>query len=263
MEPLVVPTGASARLTAPALRSAVGSRRDVGVVVASAGSTNAGVIDDLSGCADVAADLDAWLHVDGAYGLAALLLPEVAPRFVGLHRADSFIVDPHKWLFATAGSCALVYRDPAVARAVHAQHGPYLDVMQAPPDVDVYDPSELGVQLTRRASGLPLWFALAVHGIDAHREAIRHGIRLAHAFAAAIEASDVASVVVPPELGVVLFRRSGWGSGEWRAWAQRLLDDQVAFVAPTTFQGEPVGRVVFMHPSTPFALVDELAASLR
>ena len=65
-----------------------------------------------------------------------------------------------------------------------------------------------------------------------------------------------------PELGVVLFRRDGWGRDEWASWAERLLRDQVAFVAPTTFRGEPMGRLVFMHPTTPDTIVAELMASL-
>ncbi len=117
LEALVVPTGSDCRMTGDALRATIAGRGDVGIIVAAGGSTNAGVIDDLSGCADVAGETDAWFHVDGAYGLATLLLPELRDRFVGLERADSFIVDPHKWLFATAGSCALVYRNPSLARA--------------------------------------------------------------------------------------------------------------------------------------------------
>lgn len=261
MEAVVVPTGPSCRLTGEALRATLGSRRDVGVVVASGGSTNAGVVDDLAGCADVAAELGAWLHVDGAYGLAAMLLPEQRERFTGIERADSFIVDPHKWLFAPAGSCALVYREPHLARQVHTQHGPYIDVLHT--SDDSYNPSDLGFQLTRRASGMPLWFALAVHGIEAHRRAIRVGIDLAQAMAEAIEACPVAELAVAPELGVVLFRRHGWGPDEWRAWAARLLAEQIAFVAPSTLHGEPVGRLVFMHPRTPPSIVGELIASLE
>jgi len=264
LEPLVVPTGPTCRLTGDALREAIGDRRDVGIVVAAGGSTNAGVVDDLAGCADVAADLGAWFHVDGAYGLAAMLLPELRDRFAGIERADSFIVDPHKWLFSTAGSCALVYRRPELARAVHTQHGPYIDVLRTD-DVGVgeaYNPCDLGYQLTRRASGLPVWFSLALHGVDAHREAIRHGIRLASAMADALDASSTAQLILRPELGVVLFRRNGWRAGEWRGWAERLLRDRIAFVAPSTYHGEPVGRLVFMHPRTPMSIVDELVASV-
>lgn len=260
MQPLVVPTGPSCRLTGEAVRAAVGERTDIAAIVAAGGSTNGGVIDDLAGCADVAAELGAWFHVDGAYGLAAMLLPELRPRFDGIERADSFIVDPHKWLFAPAGSCALVYRNPALARATHTQHGPYIDVLRT--DDDAYNPCDMGYQLTRRASGLPIWFALALHGLEAHREAIRHGIGLAAAMAAALETSPLTELILQPELGVVLFRREGWGRDEWAAWANRLLAEQVAFVAPSTYRGEAVGRLVFMHPRTPLSIVDELMASL-
>jgi aromatic-L-amino-acid/L-tryptophan decarboxylase len=260
LEPLVVPTGPDCRLTGDALRAAIGDRTDVGVVVATAGSTNAGVIDDLAGCADVARDIDAWYHVDGAYGLAALLLPELADRFAGLDRADSFIVDPHKWLFATGGSCALVYREPRLAREVHTQHGPYIDVLRT--GDDAYNPCDLGYQLTRRASGLPIWFALALHGVDAHRTAIRRGIELATAMADALDDNPSTELIMRPELGVVLFRRDGWGRDEWKHWATDLLHGGTAFVAPSTFKGEPVGRLVFMHPLTPDSIIEELMLSL-
>ena len=71
------------------------------------------------------------------------------------------------------------------------------------------------------------------------------------------------SILHVAELGVVLFRRDGWGREEWAAWAAALLRDQVAFVAPTTYRGEPMGRLVFMHPRTPETIVDELMDSLR
>ena len=266
MEALVVPTGADYRLTATALRAVIGDRRDIAAIVASGGSTNGGVIDDLAGCADVAGDVGAWLHVDGAYGLAAMLLPELRERFAGIERADSFIVDPHKWLFSTAGSCALVYRQPHLARDVHTQHGPYIDVLRTDDLHDgdaAYNPCDLGFQLTRRASGMPLWFALTLHGLDAFRNAIRASIDLAASFADALDACPEARLVLRPELGVVLFRRDGWEAPEWKRWADRLLAEQIAFVAPSTFRGEAVGRVVFMHPSTPAGLVDDLIMSLQ
>ncbi len=260
LEPLVVPTGPDCRMTGDALRAAIGDRRDVGIIVAAGGSTNAGVIDDLDGCADVAEEIGAWFHVDGAYGLAAILLPELHDRFAGLERADSFIVDPHKWLFATAGSCALVYREPALARQVHTQHGPYIDVLRT--GDDAYNPCDLGYQLTRRASGLPIWFALALHGIDAHRAAIRRGIDMTFAMATAIDAEPLTELIMRPELGVVLFRRNGWSAAEWKAWATELLRAGTAFVAPSIYKGEPVGRLVFMHPRTPASIIAELMISL-
>lgn len=261
MPSVVIDTGPTGRLDRAAVAACFAAHHDVGVLVASAGSTNGGVVDDLEACADLAAANAAWLHVDGAYGLAAILLEERRHLFAGVQRADSVIVDPHKWLFAPAGSCALLYREPSLARAVLRQRGPYLDVLHDGPD-DLYDPSELGFQLTRRASGLPLWFSLAVHGVGAYRNAVRRGVELAGRLAAAIDASGVASTVVPPDLSVVVFRRAGWGAPEWRAWAQRTLASGVAFVAPTTWRGEPVGRVVFLHPRTPDVIVEQLVATL-
>jgi glutamate/tyrosine decarboxylase-like PLP-dependent enzyme len=257
---VVVPTGDDGRFTGAALRAALGDRRDVGLIVAAAGSTNAGVVDDLVGLADVADELGAWLHVDGAYGLAAMLLPERRGLFAGIERAHSVIVDPHKWLFAPEGSCALLYRDPALAAAVHTQHGPYIDVLHV--GDDAWNPSDYGYQLTRRATGLPLWFALAVHGVDAHVEAVRAGVRLAEIAAERLASVPEVELVMDPPLGVVLFRRQGWDAGRWRAWAAQLLADGVAFVAPSTWKGETVGRLVFMHPRTTTSIVDEVVASL-
>ncbi|MEY4606953.1 MAG: putative L-2,4-diaminobutyrate decarboxylase [Actinomycetota bacterium] len=258
---IVVGTDSSGRLTAPALRSAIGARDDVGIVVAAAGSTNAGVIDDLAGIADVAGELGAWLHVDGAYGAAAMALPEMREHFAGIERADSVIVDPHKWLFAPEGSGAVLYRRPELAAAVHTQHGPYVDVLHA--DSAAWNPSDYGFQLTRRATGLPLWFILAVHGTDALADAVRVGIELAAAAAARLADTPGVRVLMQPSLGVVLFEREGWGAAEWQTWASGLLSDGVAFVAPTTWKGRPVGRLVFMHPRTPPSIIDDIAASLR
>jgi aromatic-L-amino-acid/L-tryptophan decarboxylase len=259
-ELVVVPTGDDGRFTGAALAAAIGDRTDIGLVVAAAGSTNAGVVDDLAGLADVAERLGAWFHVDGAYGAAAALLPEKRHLFEGLGRADSVIVDPHKWLFAPEGSCALLYRDPTLAAAVHTQHGPYIDILHG--DEPLWNPSDYGYQLTRRATGLPLWFALAVHGTDAHATAVRRGVELTQLAARRLERVPGVSLVMEPQLGVLLFRREGWGRAEWGAWAARLLADGVAFVAPSTWKGEPVGRLVFLHPRTPESVIDEIAASV-
>jgi aromatic-L-amino-acid decarboxylase len=143
---------------------------------------------------------------------------------------------------------------------VHTQHGPYIDVLRT--GDDAYNPCDLGYQLTRRASGLPIWFALALHGVDAHRTAIRRGIQLANAMADALDDCPSTVLIMRPELGVVLFRRVGWGREEWKRWATDLLHTGTAFVAPSTFKGEPVGRLVFMHPLTPDSIIDELMLSL-
>ena len=151
----------------------------------------------------------------------------------------------------------MLYRDPELARAVHTQHGPYIDIFRA--EGDEWNPADFGYQLTRRASGLPLWFALVLHGTDAFAANVRRGVELAAYAAEQVRRrAPTLSLVTEPELSVVLFRREGWGREEWRGWARRLLDEGVAFVAPSTWRGDPVGRLVFLHPDTPTSVIDEI-----
>ncbi|HEY3631602.1 MAG TPA: aminotransferase class V-fold PLP-dependent enzyme, partial [Jatrophihabitantaceae bacterium] len=127
-----VPGDERGRMTGAALRTVVDGLPDrvqdgIFAVVATAGTTNVGVVDDIAGIGAVAREHGWWLHVDGAYGGAGLAAPSVRPLFDGIELADSFIVDPHKWLFAPFDSCALIYRDPRQGRAAHTQHAGYLD----------------------------------------------------------------------------------------------------------------------------------------
>jgi glutamate/tyrosine decarboxylase-like PLP-dependent enzyme len=216
-------------------------------VVASAGSTNAGVVDDLDGVADVCDERDVWLHIDGAYGGAALLAPSVRERFHGVERADSFIVDPHKWLFAPFDACALIYRDPAIARAAHRQDASYLDSLNVGSD---WNPSDYAHHLTRRARGLPMWFSLATYGTDAYREAVERVLTLTRGTAREIRRRAELELLMEPELSVVLFRRDGWESDDYDACWRRLLEEQIAFVQPTSWEGEKVMRLCFVNPRT-------------
>ena len=255
MDTLVVTTD-DHRLTGQAAAAAVAADPDPGsiaAVVATAGTTNAGIVDDLAGLADVAAGLGAWFHVDGAYGGAGLFAPSVRDKFVGIERVDSFVVDPHKWLFAPFDCAALLYRDPALARSVHTQDASYLDVIRDKPGE--WNPTDYAHHLTRRARGLPLWFSLCVHGVRAYSAAIESAIGLARATAAEIASRDYLELIMRPDLSVVLFRRPGWTHADYAKWAQDLLDDQVAFIPPSAWEGETVARFAFLHPHTPMDLV--------
>ena len=255
MDPLIVNT-ADHRLTGAAAAAAVAADPDPGsiaAVVATAGTTNAGIIDDLAGLADVAADLGAWFHVDGAYGGAGLFAPSVKARFTGIERADSLVIDPHKWLFSPFDCAALLYRNPALAKSVHAQHASYLDVIHDKPGE--WNPSDYAYHLTRRARGLPLWFSMSVHGIKAYSEAIEKAISLARETAAEIESRDYLELIMHPDLSVVVFRRLGWDSEQYERWAQDLLEEQIAFLPPSAWEGQTVARFAFLHPHTPMDLV--------
>ena len=131
-----------------------------------------------------------------AYGGAALFAPSVRDRFAGIERADSFVVDPHKWLFAPFDCAALIYRHPQLARAVHTQDASYLDVLHTDAP-DEWNPSDYAYHLTRRARGLALWFSLAVNGTDLYRDAVEAALGLARQTAARIEETDHLELAPP------------------------------------------------------------------
>ena len=246
---LEVPGG---RLTGAALRAALEADPDgVFAVVATAGTTNLGQIDDLAGIAGVCGERGLWLHIDGAYGLGALAAPSARDRFAGIERADSFIVDPHKWLFAPFDSCALVYRDPAYGRAAHRQHASYLESLYV--DEATFNPSDYGVHLTRRPRGVPFWFSLAVHGTDAYAAAVERTLALTAEAAEEIRGRDELELVAEPELSVLAFRRRGWEPADYDAWAAGLRVSRTAFVLPTTHEGETVARIALVNPRTTLA----------
>jgi len=263
VDPLLVPTE-DHRMTGDGLRSALRDDphpEDVVAVVATAGTTNAGIIDDLDGIATVGTARSMWLHVDAAYGGAAMLAASVRERFAGIERADSFIVDPHKWLFAPFDCAALLYRDPAAAKSVHAQNASYLDVIHRPEE-PAFNPSDYAIHLTRRARGLPLWFSLALHGIGAYRRAVETVLATAQRTARLIAGLPFLELVREPELSVVLFRRRGWNRADYEDWSARLLNEQVGFATPTTWEGQPVGRIALLHPETTMDMVEEMLATM-
>jgi glutamate/tyrosine decarboxylase-like PLP-dependent enzyme len=262
---VLVPADDQGRMWGAALRDTVAAlaaedRERLFAIVTTAGTTNAGVIDDLAGVADVCKQSDVWMHVDGAYGGAGLAAPSVRDRYRGIEHADSFIVDPHKWLFAPFDCCALVYRDPDIGRAAHTQHAEYLDVLHAEPGDDSVgnqrNPSDLAHHLSRRARGLPFWFSLATYGTDAYREAIETTLSVTREGAKLIADTPHLELIMEPELSTLVFRRVGWNAGDYTAWSDRMLDEGIAFVTPTSWNGEVVLRLCIVNPLTS---IDDLA----
>ena len=266
----LVPADERGRLTEAALRDTVEELSDedrarLFAVVATAGTTNAGVVDDIAGAAAVKSELGTWLHVDGAYGGAALAAPSVRDLFIGIEHADSFIVDPHKWLFAPFDSCALLYRDPVIARAAHTQHAAYLDVLHADDPADEpWNAADYAHHLSRRARGLPLWFSLATHGTAAYSEAVETTLRVTREGADLIADAPHTELVMEPELSILLFRRIGWSAVDYQAWSDAELESGRSFVVPTAWQGEVLLRLCIVNPLTTVDdlrhIVDSLAA---
>lgn len=257
VEVVPVAPGPDGALRGDAVREALEEHgASVFAVVATAGSTNFGIVDDVASIAALKAGYEFWLHIDGAYGLTAMLSPLARDRFAGVEQADSVIVDPHKWLFAPFDACALIYRDPEAGRRAHTQHAEYLDTLT---EASEWSPSDYAAHLTRRARGLPLWFSLATYGAAAYREAIGASIQLAADIAAEIARRPGFSLVRDPQLSVVVFERDGWTKAEYDAWSQRLLDEQRAFVVPSSHAGRPNTRFAILNPRTTF---DQLTAIL-
>jgi aromatic-L-amino-acid/L-tryptophan decarboxylase len=258
MNALVVETP-DHRLTAEAVAAALDEDpdvSDVAAVVCTSGTTNGGIIDDLAGVGEIAKQRGWWFHVDGAYGGSGIFARSLRDKYAGIEEADSFILDPHKWLFTPFDCCAIIYRQPELARAVHTQDASYLDVIHV--SEGEWNPTDYAHHLTRRARGLPLWFSMAVYGLDAYREAIEAAVRLARDTADLIKTAPQLELIREPDLGVVLFRRFGWKPADYKKWAQALHDEEIAFVPPTKWEGETVGRFVFLHPETSMELVKEI-----
>ena len=222
------------------------TKKRVFAVVATSGTTNLGIIDDLKGIGSAAHDRDIWFHVDGAYGLAALCAPSVRPRFDGVEAADSFIVDPHKWLFAPFDACALVYRNPELAKQAHSQHASYLDTLKD----ENWSPSDYAIHLTRRTRGLPFWFSLAAHGTDAYTEAMEQTLTVAKQAADLVRNHPNLQLLFEPELSIVAFTRKGWAAADYQKWSDQLLEDQIGFIPPSSHNGQPILRFAIVNPWT-------------
>ncbi|MFI6170223.1 pyridoxal phosphate-dependent decarboxylase family protein [Nocardia sp. NPDC051052] len=260
--PIIVSTP-SHRLTAAGLQAAL--RECVvppAAVVATAGTPNAGLVDDLTGIANITSRSGIWFHVDAAYGGgAALFDPDSRALFAGIEQADSLVVDPHKWLFSPYDCSALIYRRPESARAVHTQRAAYFDVIHEAEHLE-WNPSDFAYHSTRRPRGLPLWFALAVYGTDAFQAAVQTSLRTAEELASLVDSTPYLELVLPPELSVVLVRRRGWRKQDYQAWSEGLLERQEGFVAPTTWGAETVARLAILNPRTTIAMLEKILASM-
>ncbi len=245
-ELLVIPADDTGCMDIDKARDALAAATGVFAIVANAGATNCGAIDDIAALADMAAHFDIWLHVDGAYGLAALADPRTRPQFSGIERADSFIVDPHKWLFSPFDSCALVYRNHLLGAQAHGQQGVYLDTL----DQQAWNPSDYALHLTRRARGLPLWFSLVLYGTRAFASAIAQTINIAEQIAEGIKRQDNLQLILGPQLTVILFRANAIADEALDSWAEQQRRSGAMLCLPTSWRGEKVLRLCIVNPKT-------------
>ena len=241
-------------------------RRRVFAVVATGGTTNAGIVDDLDGIGEICRAQKIWYHVDAAYGGGALVTDSVRHLFKGIEKADSVTIDPHKWLFSPYDCGAIIYKYPSLAKAAHAQEGSYLDIFKDE-GAHGFNPADYQIQLTRRVRGLPLWFSLASHGTDQYKWAVERGITLAKIAGELIQAHSELELVRAPGLSCVLFRRLGWSPEDYRNWTYKNHKEGIALVTPTKWktQGsyETVARFCFINPDTTQEDISLILATMK
>lgn len=223
-------------------------------MVGNAGTTNTGAVDPLNAMADLAAEHGMWLHVDGAYGGAASLVPRGRALLAGMERADSVVIDPHKWLFQPYEAGVVFVRHPGLLDRTFASSPEYLqDVAAGEQEVNF---SERSVQLSRGLRAFKLWLSLKVFGAEAFRAAVQRGIEIAERAQTMLEECGRFAIVTPATIGVVTFRflRDGLDDTALdrvhRRIVDALLEDGYAFVTSTELGGRTCLRFCTINPRT-------------
>jgi glutamate/tyrosine decarboxylase-like PLP-dependent enzyme len=218
-------------------------------VVATAGTTNSGTVDDLIAIAKICKRYHLWLHVDGAYGGAAIFSNQHRDLVRGIEQADSLTIDPHKWLAMPFAAGVILTRHPGVLERAFSVAAPY---MPKAAGAHLPDNSRISTQWTRRMNSLKLWLTLRVHGRQGYEELIARQLELAHSFARWVEASNHFELAVPPTLPIVTFRCKAAGrSPDQLAICHGHIVDEVTrdgrrWISETLVKGESVLRMMII-----------------
>lgn len=172
-------------------------------LVATAGTTNTGAVDDLVALAEICRRENLWLHVDGAYGGSAIFSDKHRDLLRGIEQADSITIDPHKWLAVPLAAGVILTRHPEMLERAFAVAAPY---MPKAAEAKGIDNSRISTQWTRRMNSLKLWLTLEVHGRKAYEEHIERQMQLAQSFVAWLNASEHFELAAPQVLPIVAFR---------------------------------------------------------
>jgi aromatic-L-amino-acid/L-tryptophan decarboxylase len=211
-----IPTDGHFRMRIDALENAIADDLAVGLVpfavAATAGTTATGAIDPLPQVAGVCARHDLWMHVDAAYGGAAVLAPELRPLLAGIERADSISFDPHKWLYTPQSSACLLVRDPATLLRSFSIDAAYVrdDASLSGRGLNI---GELGPQWSRAFLALKVWLSLAAHGTQAYGRRIAHDVELARYLDERVRAHSDLEPMCPVTLSIACYRYAPAGAG--------------------------------------------------
>jgi aromatic-L-amino-acid decarboxylase len=213
-------------------------------VVATAGTTSTTSVDPLAAIADACSREGVWLHVDAAYGGSAMVCPELRGAFDGIDRADSVVLNPHKWLFTPQGCSALWTRRPEAFRAAFSLTPEFLRT----PD-EVVSFSEYGPELGRSFRALKLWAVLRCYGRDGLQQRIREAVRLAGLFEGWVRDEPGWELCAPRPFSVVCFRREG-ADEQNEALLGRVNAGGEIFISHTRLNGRYVLRLAIGNART-------------
>jgi aromatic-L-amino-acid decarboxylase len=214
-------------------------------LVATVGTTSSTSVDPVSELADICEREHVWLHVDAAYAGSAMVCPEFRWAWEGIERADSVVVNPHKWLFTPVDCSALWTRRPDELREAMSVVPEYLRTT----DEDALNLSEYGPALGRRFRALKLWAVLRCYGREGLQERIREAVRLAELFEGWVRAEPGWEVVAPREFSVVCFRRDRDDEAN-AGLLERVNASGEAFVSHTVLDGRYVLRLAIGNART-------------
>ncbi len=262
------------RLRADILKEMITRDRNAGLtpflLVASAGTTNTGAVDDLETLADIASEERLWLHVDAAYG-GFFLLTERGRRVMrGIERSDSVTLDPHKALFVPYGTGSLVVRNGEALRRAHSVHAHYMPPMQE--EADLVDFCLYSPELSRDFRGLRIWFPFKMHGAGAFRRNLDEKLDLTEFAAAELRRMPGIEIIAEPQLSVVAFRlvRAGRSGEELNSLNRRLLDSinsrRRVYLTSTMLGGRFVIRICVLsfrtHRNRVQAALDDIRSAV-
>ena len=248
-----------------AIREDVSGGRIPFCVVATAGTTNSGAIDDIPAAAEVCRRHKLWMHVDGAYGAAAIFSDKHLNLVRGIELADSITVDPHKWLAMPFAAGVVLTWHPELLKQTFGVSTPYMPKVNTPLPPDNF---AISTQWTRRMNSLKFWLTLQVHGRQAYEEHIDRQIQLAHWFADQIGKSADFEFFAEPMLPIFNLRLKNSRSPEEQSGSllQRVVDDVTRdgrqWISTTRVNGSTVIRVMIISYLTEQRHLEELLERL-
>jgi glutamate/tyrosine decarboxylase-like PLP-dependent enzyme len=265
-----LPVNAQLQLDPQAVESAVNEDRAAAkkpfCVVATAGTTNSGIVDDIVALSEICRRHGLWLHVDGAYGAAAIFSNRHRNLVPGIERADSITIDPHKWLAVPYAAGVILTSHPEVLEQAFAVSAAY---MPKAADAKLPDNARISTQWTRRMNSLKLWLTLRVHGRQAYEEHIDRQMKLAQGFADWIRRSETFELAAPPVLPIVNFRlKEPRGQESQIAAAHAAIVEEVTrsgqrYISETVTNGRSVIRMMVISYLTQQRHLDALQSALE